>query len=307
MSRPGIPPRPVKPMTATAPTTATAATAATAATTTTASLASTTETSVGTLSVLVFIGITLLYNVLKYVFGTLTPIRYGLLIGFVVLTLVVQTGLATSATSALCSGEIQWGAAFQWGFAPWAIMFAILLPIFAFLPGWKSPFSNTFGYIATLVMGSKSALNTLLKSNYKTKDPALNKIMENIYEDQSLLLNQFTPENFEDGMKKLIPLLESGAVPVVESGGRALSEAGSTFSVAYERLRSAIRLKDEIAEGVWLLLSGVLVSSIMSLGVLGTTCVKSQATQAAAKAAHSAIQANIKANAVEKRVYVSRD
>jgi hypothetical protein len=278
-----------------------------AATSAATSALSSTETSVGTLSLLTFVGITLLYSALKYAFGTVAPVRYGLLIGFVVLTLIVQTGLASSATSTLCGGEVQWGSAFQWGFAPWVVMFAILLPIFTYLPGWKSPFSNTFGYVGTLIMGVSKALNTLLKSNYKTKDPALNKIMENIYEDQSLLVNQFTPENFEEGMKKLLPLMETGAVAVVESGGKAASEAGSIYASAYETLRNAIRLKDEIAEGVWLLLSGILVSSIMSLGVLNTQCTKSEAAQASAMKAHQAAQASAKAAAAPKRTYVSRD
>lgn len=276
---------------------------------TTVSATASTETSVGTLSILTFVGIALLYSVLKYVFGIISAVRYGLLIGFVVLTLIVQTGLAASATSSLCGGEIQWGSAFQWGFAPWILMFAILLPIFTFLPGWKSPFSNTFGYLGTIIMGVKKALSTLLKSNFKSKDPVLNKIMENIYEDQSLLINQFTPENFEEGMKKLVPLMEEGAKAVVNSGGRALSESGSIYDTAYKTLQSAVRLKDEIAEGVWLLLSGILVSSIMSLGVLNTQCVKSEATQAAALKAHNALQsAKAAATAgVPKRTYVSRD
>lgn len=266
-----------------------------------------TETSVGTLSILVFIGTTLLYLALKYAFGTITPIRYGLLIGFIVLTIFSQTGLASSATSSLCGGEVQWGPTFQWGFAPWAAMFALLIPIFTFLPGWKSPFSNTFGYLATLIMGSKSALNTLLKSDFKTKDPTLNKIMENIYEDQSLLLNQFTPDNFEEGIKKLLPLMESGAIPVVESGGKAMSEMTTVYGIAYTTLRNAIRLKDEIAEGVWLLLSGILVSSIMSLGIISTSCSKSVAAQATAMNTHKAIQSASKASAIPKRTYVSRD
>jgi hypothetical protein len=121
-------------------------------------------------------------------------------------------------------------------------------------PGWKSPFSNTFGYLAAKVGGIKDAFNAILNSDKKDK------ALQAIYEDSSLMINEITPANFEDfwtNMQKYHMLLEK--VP----------------SDAKERLYKLVRMKDIVAEFVWYLLAGVLISSITFSYISNSKCKRS--------------------------------
>jgi hypothetical protein len=98
-----------------------------------------------------------------------------------------------------------------------------------------------------------------LKSKFTSKDKGLNKIAEKIYEDKSILINEFTPLNFETSIQKLKPLLDTN---------------NSNYSNTLEVFKKMIRLKDEISRGIWYLLTGVLTISISEMGLASTTCNK---------------------------------
>jgi hypothetical protein len=121
-------------------------------------------------------------------------------------------------------------------------------------PGWKSPFSNTFGYLAAKVGGIKDAFNAILQSKISNTDLRL------IYEDSSLMINEITPGNFDDFWSKL------------QSSGM-LSEKVSPE--AKERLFKLVRMKDIVAEFVWYLLAGVLISSITFSYISNSKCKRS--------------------------------
>ena len=70
-------------------------------------------------------------------------------------------------------------------FFPWICMFGLMMASLYFFPEWKTPFSNTFGYmIARLAGGSKTFLDVLL--------PGQETSLEYIYNDPSPLINTFT-------------------------------------------------------------------------------------------------------------------
>jgi hypothetical protein len=121
-------------------------------------------------------------------------------------------------------------------------------------PGWKSPFSNTFGYLAARVAGIKDAFNAILPSKIS------NKALQAIYEDNSLMINEITPGNFGDFWSKM------------QSSGM-LSEKVSPE--AKERLFKLVRMKDIVAEFVWYLLAGVLISSITFSYISNSKCKRS--------------------------------
>jgi hypothetical protein len=121
-------------------------------------------------------------------------------------------------------------------------------------PGWKSPFSNTFGYLAARLGGIKDAFNAILTSDIS------NKALQAIYEDNSLMINEITPANFEDFWSKM------------QSSGMISAKVTPD---AKDTLYKLVRMKDIVAEFVWYLLAGVLISSITFSYISNSKCKRS--------------------------------
>jgi hypothetical protein len=200
------------------------------------------------LSLILFIILTIAYSIFKYYIDSkVVTIIYFLLI------FITQFSLNISLTDEIC-GFKQPGLAFTTTVFPWTIIFGSLSVLFMMFPGWKSPFSNTFGYLAAKVGGIKDAFNAILQSKISNTDLRL------IYEDSSLMINEITPGNFDDFWSKL------------QSSGM-LSEKVSPE--AKERLFKLVRMKDIVAEFVWYLLAGVLISSITFSYISNSKCKRS--------------------------------
>lgn len=203
----------------------------------------------------VFIFITLVYLFLIYINGenmVLNVIYYCLIIGTQILFIYL-------ASKSLC-GTAQITQVFTWGLLPWVFIFLTINVLLKLFPGWKAPFSNTFGYGIANIMGVKDVLNTLLKSNFKSSNVGLNKIAEKMYQDESILINEMTPTNFEVAIQKLKPILDTG-------------KAG--YNEAITKLKHLVRLKDEVSRGIWYLLTGLLTISVSNMGIASSGCVKS--------------------------------
>lgn len=202
----------------------------------------------------VFIFITLVYFILIFIKGesmVFDVIYYSLIVGTQVLFVYL-------ASKSLC-GSAQISSVFTWGIVPWIFIFISINIILKMFPGWKAPFSNTFGYGIVNLMGIKNTVNTILKSNFKSSNSGLNKIAEKMFQDESLLINEMTPVNFDSALQKLKPLLDTG-------------NAG--YKEALDKLRHLVRLKDEISRGIWYILSGLLTISVSNMGIASSGCVK---------------------------------
>lgn len=203
---------------------------------------------------IIFISLTLLYLALVYFNGEST-VTYVIYFCLLITSQIFFTFLASKE---LC-GSAQMSSVFVWGLVPWIFIFLSINILLRFFPGWKAPFSNTFGYGLVNLMGVSKTLNIMLKSNFTSKDSGLNKIAEKIYEDQSILINEFTPENFEISISKLKPLLDS-------------SKKG--YSEALEYFKKLVRLKDEVSRGIWYILTGILTISVSNMGIASSECNK---------------------------------
>lgn len=186
-----------------------------------------------------------LKNVLKYLY-------YLLVIG-------TQVLMAYIISKNTC-GTAQISDVFIWGFVPWIIVFVGFNLILRLFPGWKSPFSNTFGYLVVKMAGVNNIFNSMLKPSIKSDDAGLNKIVEKVFEDNSILINQITPSNFDNVIKKLGKLWDSGS---------------KTFNEDKDRLRYFVGIKDTVSEFIWSLLIGIITVSMSSMGVISSKCVKS--------------------------------
>ena len=164
---------------------------------------------------------------------------------------------------------------FRATFLPWTFMFGSTLVALSLFPSWKTPFSNTFGYLVARIAGGNKALLDLLIPN---------KPLQFVYEDPSLLLNQFTTDNFEIMFQSMKEVLLDDAVKK-------------------EALLQVIRLKEIISEWIWFLLAGsVAVSSSYTI-LMNTECTKS--------AQDYVLQHNVamaeREDAIEQKLYTITD
>ena len=136
---------------------------------------------------------------------------------------------------------------FRATFIPWVLMFAPILLALTIFPSWKSPFSNTFGYLVARLAGGNKALLDLLVPNQP---------LQYVYEDPSLLLNQFTTTNFETMFQ-------------------SMKEVMVDDEVKKAALLQVVRLKEIISEWIWFLLAGSVAISSSYTILMNTECTKS--------------------------------
>lgn len=135
-------------------------------------------------------------------------------------------------------------------------------------PGWLSPFSNTIGYLATRMAGVKDFLSSILaeklKSSGKGKSgdaQAITESLQHIYGNESLLLNEVTTENFDTFWKRMT------------EGGLIKASANTTANKL--ELLNYVRMKNSVAEWVWYMLTGNLVTAVAFNYMIHAGCEQS--------------------------------
>lgn len=215
--------------------------------------------SIMTIAMASFAGMTLAYAIIKYFIrnSSATTVRMSLVI-YALLTVIVQFVLLGFLTKS-SSGSFNWGMAALHGLIPWVVLFGSIIALLFFFPGWKSPFSNTFGYLVTLMLGVKAIFHSILKPANEIKgDPKLSKAMEEIYSDESMMINTFTPENFDRKIGEYKGIMKN-----------ELKNASPT-DIAFSGLKKMVFLKDIVSEFLWLILSGLLIVSMSSMQVISS-------------------------------------
>jgi len=113
-------------------------------------------------------------------------------------------------------------------------------------PGWLEPFSNTFGYAIAKIGGAEKVVRDVLKED-ATGD--ISKAISNIYNDPSIFLNQFNYENEKDFKLKW------------DKSANLFNTEAVEDSPKYKDFRNMVKLKDLVAQFVWYMLAGILVTS----------------------------------------------
>ena len=201
-------------------------------------------------SIGLFVLITTLYFVFKY---SGSPSDENMYFGIYALILIIGEFIINMGlTSSIC-GNKQLAVSLYITLVPWILIFGVLKVMLTVFPGWLSPFSNTFGYGMTRLFGISDLMVSIFKPKLSKADlkkeniSAMAEALEHIYSDKSLLINEITPENFDIFWENMSPLFNDGIK----------NNAGMK-----EKLLSFIRLKDIVAEYIWYLLSGILVTSV---------------------------------------------
>ena len=144
-------------------------------------------------------------------------------------------------------------------FFPWLSIFGMLYTFLLVMPSWKSPFSNTFGYIITIYfMQGKSKLLSLIDNN--SKDAALTTVIK---DNASNIINDYGPENI--GKLKILSNVQKIFKEYKQDDKASRSK--------YNDVARLIIMKDYIAEFVWYILTGILVINMTTNFILEQNCI----------------------------------
>ena len=246
-------------------------------------------------SIYVFTGITLVYFIFKYF---MPGIESTLFIIYFLLVLSSQFGLNIYLAKQMCNSPSNVGTAALATFMPWIFIFGVLNLLLNVFPGWLSAFSNTIGYAVANVAGVASFFTDQLLNvnvgNTSSKDAF--KVIQNVTNDPSTIINTINDENVENFWNKSIKVQFFNSFQEVKPGVEPPPE--------FTQLKNFIRLKNIVSYFIWYLLTGVLITSISYNYMLSVPCVQTPkqarelaaqflASQAAKKQASDDAKANM--------------
>lgn len=209
----------------------------------------------------VFIIITIIYTILKIIFGVVGDKMW--ISGYLLTIIIIQWQLNSIIASHNCNDTDQFTTTLLATILPWIGIFFTINVLLLMFPGWITPFSNTLGYFIAYMAGVKSAFIKMLKTpedidESNINDKALLKSIQYIYSDTSTMINEMNTLNFEDSIDRIKPLLNEEAIndPSMKND-----------------LFKFIIMKDSIGELVWLILSGCMAINVAYVYIVNTECV----------------------------------
>lgn len=144
-----------------------------------------------------------------------------------------------------CGFSDAW-AVFKATLIPWVLIFGMMVTLINIYPGWKSPFSNTVGYMFALLSPSVTELKTYVDEQY-----------ELVIKDPLLFINEINMNNVED---------------VVASDKHMNIFNDENKEKAKVLIRNLVFLKELISEWVWFMLTGFVTISTSHNLLANTPC-----------------------------------
>lgn len=217
-------------------------------------------------SLAIFSFITVIFGVFRYFSRKQSSIAAIITFMYILMVAGMQFYVNFDYIKQKCGGKGDYGTAFFNTIMPFLLIFVVIFMILRTFPSWKSPFSNTFGYLLARLMGVKTLLlDNILKPSIVSKDfdtientdnisSSLQKSLTMIYEDPSLLINSLTPSNMRDFTENSKELFRAGA------------------NEYFDKLYDFVIMKDIIAEYIWYFLSGLLVTAYSVANIASLKC-----------------------------------
>ena len=218
-------------------------------------------------SVFTFFLITLFYFVAKY--KTPNSMATMLTIIYIIAIVSTQISINTALAKSICNNSQAMNVGILATVFPMLFIFGLLQLLLTIFPGWVEPFSNTFGYGMAKLVGLHDLMKRLLVSpqfNAAPEKKIINAV-NNIYNDPSIFINQFSYANREDFNKtwdnsyasgKGIFVKGAGPAPLPYSAANPNPAPGSHL---YQEFRNMVKLKDIVGTFIWYILVGVIVTS----------------------------------------------
>jgi hypothetical protein len=226
-------------------------------------------------SILCFFILTIVFFIIR--FFTRDSMKLVTFVVYLLLLIVGEFFINMKLTSALC-GTAQLGTAFFVTLVPWLIIFGLLNVMLMVFKGWKQPFSNTFGYLITRIMGINGLLDQILKSEADTSLGPAAKGLEYIYKDKSLFVNEIPLDDYDSFWKNMSTNYFKP----------------QTDEILKNKLKTMVFVKDLVSEFVWFSLTGCLVTTVAYNYLVNNKCSRSVQEL---HAAHDAQQQTSAANA----------
>lgn len=131
---------------------------------------------------------------------------------------------------------------------PWLCIFLPFMMLLQYFPEWKTPFSNTFGYLIVYLTGGVRTIEKVLVSQDK---------LALIYQSPSLLINQFTYDGFETEAAENY------------SGMFQLSDVE-----AVNAFKNILLLKEIVSIWIWYMLIASITISTSYIMLMNSECTK---------------------------------
>ena len=244
-----------------------------------------------------FFIVTSIYCVISIFMSGSAMLKLTTTICYILFVITGQYFINLNLSSAMC-GTGQWKTALYITVIPWIMIFSVLHLFLYLFPGWLAPFSNTFGYLVAKLMGLPDLMKKILVP--LNENPTNNALMQ-VSKDTSMLINQFTPESYEekhDDKERMVNgKLEKQTGQVVkhrtnfDDAWKKLQDSKiikTTFLPQtdpnydpYEnenyrnKLYNFVQMKYSISEYVWNMLTGLFVTSISYNYIINSSCAKS--------------------------------
>ena len=148
-------------------------------------------------------------------------------------------------------------------------------------PGWLAAFSNTIGYAVASVVGVSSLFTEKLLNVGNPPNRDALKVIQNILNDPSTIINTLNDENIKDFWNKSV----SSGVNLFKTDLKPIDDKKTDNDPLFYELKKYIMLKNLVSYFIWYLLTGILITSISYNYMLTVPCVQTpkQARIAAAQ------------------------
>ena len=205
---------------------------------------------------------------------------------YVVLVILIQFMVNASIITSNCGGNISEniGQAGVMTFLPWILIFGVLVLILTIYPGFKSAFSDVVGYYYVSSSASKLLTDLLVNTDIEKKigeeanmTPEKKKALETaadtiikICGNNSILINQIVPNNFDQYWSILTPLMKD----------KYKADSPDTEKMKND-LFEIVLTRDNVGEAMWYIYTGLLLTSIVQLKITTRGCKSSPQTMEA--------------------------
>lgn len=209
-----------------------------------------------------FFILTSIYFLLKYYLAEKysvkdnNALRIPLTIIYLVIMLFIQISTNIANAREKCGGTPQTLKAINYTIGPNLLIFGSMLAVMTLFPGWKAPFSNTIGYMITLLGSVKTVFTSMLKTDSN------NKLLKAVYRDPSMMINEITPENFNLFISRM--------------GSSQNSILASNYRDYLPDLYDLVVVKDKVAEFLWYMLTGALVIQNSHTYIMSIKCKRTE-------------------------------
>ena len=196
---------------------------------------------------------------------------------YLLLVMIIQFIVNSSIIANTCGGNIteNMGAAGVLTFLPWTLIFGVLVVILTIYPGFKSAFSDVVGYYYVSSSANKLLTELLINQDVDNKmsnDPNLTPEKKaalesaadaiiKIFGNNSILINQIVPSNFDQYWSILKPLMKD-----------KYQIDGAETQQMQNNLFELVVTRDNVGEAMWYIYTGLLLTSIVQLKITTRGC-----------------------------------